>query len=73
MISSIFSFEITNVVPEPRIFYKLPADAGAAVNCGGIKTLQVNDVITFFFWIHKPVFIDDPRSLPRYLFSIISY
>ena len=49
MISSIFSFEITNVVPEPRIFYKLPADAGAAVNCGGIKTLQVNDVITFFF------------------------
>ena len=49
MISSIFSFEITNVVPEPRIFYKLPADAGAAVNCGGIKILQVNDVITFFF------------------------
>ena len=51
MISSISSFKnIKVVVPETRIFLRIPASAvdNAVVNLNGIKTLLANGVITFF-------------------------
>ena len=67
MISSIYSFEIINVlIPEPPIFFSIAAfvAAAAAANPNGIKTLLANGLSTFFI-DGNPVFSDGPRSLPR--------
>ena len=50
----------------PIFFYVFPhsADEAAAVNPKGIKTLLVNDLITFFI-NGNPVFNNGPSNLPR--------
>ena len=65
--SLISSFEIIKVVvPEPGIFFCIPASAAdaTAVIPNGIKTLLANGLITFFI-NGSPVFNNGPRSLPR--------
>ena len=48
--SFISSFEIIKVVvPEPRIFFCIPASAVAGVNPNGIKKLLANGLITFLY------------------------
>ena len=65
---SILSFDIISVVlPDPKIFLCIPASAddAAAVNPKGIKTRLANGLTTFFV-NGNPVFINGPRSLPRF-------
>ena len=69
MISSIFSFEIINVViPDAKIFSKILAStaaaAAAAANPNGIKTYLTYGLSVFFIK-GKPVFSKGPRSLAR--------
>ena len=59
----ISSFEIISVlVPEPRIFLRIPASAAANLN--GIKTLLANSWSTFFI-NGKPFFNNGTRNLQR--------
>ena len=54
-------------IADPRIILCIPvsaADAVAAVNLNGIKTLLVNGFSTYFFKT-KPVFSNGPRNLLR--------
>ena len=67
MISSIFSFEIINVIKhDPKISFYICASiaAAAVVNPNGIKTLLANGFSTFFIQ-GKAVFSNGPRSLPK--------
>ena len=64
--SFISSLEIAKVgVPEPSIFFYIPASAAdaATVNLNGIKTLLANGLITFFI-NGNLVFNNGPESLP---------
>ena len=66
MKSFISSFKIFNVVvPDPNFFAASVADA-AAVNPDEIKTLLAVGLSTFFIK-GNPVFINDPKSLPKNL------
>ena len=51
IVSSISSFDIISVVPDPKIFLCTPASAAdaAAVNPNWIKTLLAKGLITFFY------------------------
>ena len=63
--SFISSFEIIKaIVPEPSIFFCIPASAvdAAAVDPNGTKTLLANGLITIFI-NGNPVFNNGPRSL----------
>ena len=67
MISLIFFSEIINVVvPEPIIFWWIPASVAdaATVNTNGIKTLSAKGLSTFPVK-GNPVFIKDPKRLPK--------
>ena len=61
--SFLSSFDITSVVPDPKIFLCIPASAPdpAAVNPDAINP---NYLITFFISVN-PVFSNGPRILPR--------
>ena len=55
---------IIAVIPDPRIYFWIPASvAAAAVNPNGIKTLTI-DLSTFFTKV-KPVFSKVPRNLTK--------
>ena len=65
--SSISSFDIISVVvPNPKVFLRIPASVAGATsgNPNGIKTLLVNGLITFFIKGNL-VFCNGPRSLLR--------
>ena len=66
MISFISSFKIINfVVTDPNIFLWIAASVvDVAVNPNGIRTLLASGLITFFVK-GKPVFSNDPISLPK--------
>ena len=64
--SSISSFDIISVIPEPKIFLCITASAAnvSAVNPNGVKTLLANELITFVINCN-PVFNIGPRNIPR--------
>ena len=66
--TSISSFEIINiVVPDPKIWLASSIAAAvdaAAVNPIGIKVFLTNGLSTFLIR-GKPVFNNDPKSLPK--------
>ena len=65
MASSIYSFEIINVVTSAtNIFFWIAASVADTVNLKGVKTLLSNSVSTFFIK-HKLVFSNGPRGLPK--------
>ena len=67
MISTIFSIEIINaVIPDQKVYFWIGAfvaDA-AAVNVNSTNALLANGLSTIFIK-DKPVFSNDPKSLPR--------
>ena len=75
MITSISSFNINNVpVPKPITFLLITVSTNDsdAASCNGMSKLLASKIITLFI-DGDPIFINDPRSLPRKPYDCIIF